>query len=42
MNSDDPRYLSQLTRNTLALVLAGGRGSRLHELTETLREQGVI
>jgi glucose-1-phosphate adenylyltransferase len=34
MSADDSRYVSQLTRNTLALVLAGGRGSRLHELTE--------
>ena len=23
-----------LTRNTLALILAGGRGSRLHQLTD--------
>ncbi len=29
----DPRFVSQLTRNTFALILAGGRGSRLHELT---------
>ena len=28
------RNISQLTRKTLALVLAGGQGSRLHELTE--------
>ncbi|NMT63618.1 glucose-1-phosphate adenylyltransferase [Marinobacter orientalis] len=28
------RYVSRLTRQTLALVLAGGRGSRLHELTD--------
>ena len=28
------RFVSRLTRNTLALVLAGGRGSRLHELTQ--------
>ena len=34
MSADDTHYVSQLTRNTLALVLAGGRGSRLHELTE--------
>lgn len=27
------RFVSRLTRNTLAVVLAGGRGSRLHELT---------
>jgi glucose-1-phosphate adenylyltransferase len=29
----DARYVSRLTRETLALVLAGGQGSRLHELT---------
>jgi len=28
------RFVSRITRETLALVLAGGRGSRLHELTE--------
>ncbi len=28
-----PRYVSRLTKETLALVLAGGRGSRLKELT---------
>lgn len=31
--SEDARRISLLTKNTLALVLAGGRGSRLHELT---------
>jgi glucose-1-phosphate adenylyltransferase len=30
---DELRYVSRLTRETMALVLAGGRGSRLHELT---------
>ena len=30
----EPRFVSRLTRQTLALILAGGRGSRLHELTE--------
>ena len=30
----DPRLVSQLTRNTFAMVLAGGRGSRLYELTD--------
>ena len=29
-----PRYVSRLTKDTFALVLAGGRGSRLYELTE--------
>lgn len=30
----EPRFVSQLTRSTFALILAGGRGSRLHELTD--------
>ena len=30
---DSARYVSRLTRDTLALVLAGGRGSRLKQLT---------
>jgi glucose-1-phosphate adenylyltransferase len=30
----DARYVSRLTRGTLALILAGGQGSRLHELTQ--------
>ncbi len=30
---ESARYVSLLTRNTLALVLAGGRGSRLKQLT---------
>ena len=34
MSSKDIRYVSRLTRQTLALVLAGGRGSRLYELTD--------
>lgn len=28
-----PRFISKLTRNTLALILAGGRGGRLNQLT---------
>ena len=28
-----PRFVSRLTKNTLALILAGGRGSRLKHLT---------
>jgi glucose-1-phosphate adenylyltransferase len=28
------RFISALTKNTLALILAGGRGSRLHALTD--------
>jgi glucose-1-phosphate adenylyltransferase len=33
MPTSKSRHISRLTRDTLALVLAGGRGSRLHELT---------
>jgi glucose-1-phosphate adenylyltransferase len=32
-HSTDSRFVSRLTRHTLALVLAGGAGSRLRELT---------
>ena len=31
--NQDPRFVSRLTKNTLALILAGGRGSRLRHLT---------
>ncbi|MCG6887006.1 MAG: glucose-1-phosphate adenylyltransferase [Proteobacteria bacterium] len=31
--SRSPRFVSRLTRDTLALILAGGRGSRLKQLT---------
>ncbi|WP_053979638.1 glucose-1-phosphate adenylyltransferase [Marinagarivorans algicola] len=34
MEHPNPRYVSRLTKDTLALVLAGGRGSRLYELTD--------
>jgi len=33
-NNRDPRFVSHLTSSTFAMVLAGGRGSRLHELTD--------
>lgn len=33
MEKPNNRYISNLTRDTYALVLAGGRGSRLYELT---------
>ncbi len=34
--NDEPasRFVSRLTKNTYAMVLAGGRGSRLHQLTD--------
>ena len=31
---NDPRFVSRLTRDTYALVLAGGKGSRLRQLTD--------
>lgn len=34
MLDPNSRFVSRLTRDTIALVLAGGRGSRLHELTD--------
>lgn len=33
MVNSQSRYVSQLTKNSLAIILAGGKGSRLHELT---------
>ncbi len=32
--TEDTRYVSRFTRDTMALILAGGQGSRLYELTE--------
>jgi glucose-1-phosphate adenylyltransferase len=32
--SEDSRFVSLLTRDTLAIILAGGQGSRLYELTK--------
>lgn len=32
-DTEDGRFVSRMTRQTLALILAGGQGSRLHELT---------
>ena len=39
--SDDARYVSRLTRQTVALILAGGQGSRLHELTSWRAKPGL-
>lgn len=39
--ANDPRFVSRLTRETLALVLAGGQGSRLHELTTWRAKPGL-
>ena len=38
---EDARFISRLTRQTLALVLAGGQGSRLHELTSWRAKPGL-
>lgn len=34
MTIQQQRYISRLTRDTFALILAGGKGSRLYELTD--------
>ncbi len=34
MKLSAPRFVSKLTRSTYAIVLAGGRGARLYELTD--------
>ena len=34
VNNTAPRFVSRITKNTYAMVLAGGRGSRLHQLTD--------
>ena len=41
MADDGGRYVSLLTRQTLALILAGGQGSRLHELTMWRAKPGL-
>ncbi|MRD72540.1 glucose-1-phosphate adenylyltransferase [Rhodocyclus tenuis] len=38
----DSRFISQLTRNTFAMVLAGGRGSRLMQLTDHRAKPAVF
>lgn len=39
--TDQGRYVSRLTHATVALILAGGRGSRLYELTDWRAKPGV-
>ncbi|MBI5626488.1 MAG: glucose-1-phosphate adenylyltransferase [Nitrosomonadales bacterium] len=34
MGDPAPRFVSRITKNTYAMVLAGGRGSRLYQLTD--------
>ena len=38
---EESRFVSRLTRDTLALILAGGQGSRLHELTNWRAKPGL-
>jgi glucose-1-phosphate adenylyltransferase len=40
-SSSNTRLISRLTRDTLALVMAGGRGSRLHQLTVSRAKPAV-
>jgi glucose-1-phosphate adenylyltransferase len=42
MPTSTPRHISRLTRDTLAIVLAGGRGTRLHELTDLRAKPAVF
>ncbi len=39
--TEDARFVSRLTRQTVALILAGGQGSRLHELTAWRAKPGL-
>ena len=41
-NQKNPRHVSLLTRETLALILAGGQGSRLYELTHWRAKPGMF
>jgi glucose-1-phosphate adenylyltransferase len=41
LNSEFSRHVSRLTRDSLALILAGGRGSRLYELTDWRAKPGL-
>ncbi len=38
---EDVRFISRLTQDTVALILAGGQGSRLHELTTWRAKPGL-
>lgn len=42
VDSADARFISRLTKDTLALVLAGGQGSRLYELTRWRAKPSVF
>ena len=38
---EGPRFVTRLARNSMALILAGGKGTRLHELTEWRAKPGL-
>ncbi|MBC7779447.1 MAG: glucose-1-phosphate adenylyltransferase [Proteobacteria bacterium] len=40
-SSSNPRFVSQLTKNAFALILAGGRGARLKQLTDWRAKPGL-
>ncbi len=40
-DSGSPRFISAITKNTVALILAGGRGSRLKDLTNRRAKPAV-
>ena len=42
MQPGEARFVTRLSRGTLALVLAGGRGTRLHELTRWRAKPAVF
>jgi glucose-1-phosphate adenylyltransferase len=41
MDMEQQRYISKLTKDTFALILAGGKGSRLYELTDRRAKPSV-
>lgn len=41
VDDSNPRFISRLTKNTYALILAGGRGSRLYQLTDSRAKPAV-
>ncbi len=38
---EGPRFVTRLAKNSMALILAGGRGTRLHELTDWRAKPGL-
>ena len=40
-DANSSRFISTMTKNTVALILAGGRGSRLKDLTDRRAKPAV-